>query len=597
MTSNKIVAISDLHLGQNGTDKLGQYSLLSTRVTGNLVSAFADAVDVFSAKKPYTLLVAGDFLDLSIAFAEEAFADLHELLVELPLPAELVYVIGNHDHHLWSLHSEDKRLLAPLRAGSLPSPKGMYQVTPRNGEGFAILQPFVDGICGRGRVKVTAAYPSYERQIGSTLLYVTHGHLFGGLYTELSDLLAPRLADLPPDRVAATVNHPIIELIYWQLGEAGEGLGADGLVEEIYTDIQKGKLSKVRPIVEALVMQVLPHGVLWRVIGDLRAKDRCRRPHGRACQRAFVPAGGGERLARSSRRPRVDARGPSGLATEDPIHPRTPRDRGRHDRALRTYPRARRLPDPGHGRALVQPRDLARRARARDAEHGVSWNRRSWESRLGGGDTMSACSNPTPPWFVGHWREWHRGHGCEQDDGKPRSDAAKTEVTQHAANASTGYLTDAELSFLRARTTSGDTLLVRALDELTARRSSQRDARQATVFQWCIAAFGSDQANITQRALRLLEESIEAYQAAEGDRAMGHELLNYVFDRPPGEIQQELGGVGIGVLALAAAAGCSADEAERREVDRVMSKPLSHFAARNQAKIDAGFLAKGRKDS
>ena len=272
MTSNKIVAISDLHLGQNGTDKLGQYSLLSTRVTGNLVSAFADAVDVFSAKKPYTLLVAGDFLDLSIAFAEEAFADLHELLVELPLPAELVYVIGNHDHHLWSLHSEDKRLLAPLRGGSLPSPKGMYQVTPRNGEGFAILQPFVDGICGRGRVKVTAAYPSYERQIGSTLLYVTHGHLFGGLYTELSDLLAPRLADLPPDRVAATVNHPIIELIYWQLGEAGEGLGADGLVEEIYTDIQKGKLSKVRPIVEALVMQVLPHGVLWRVIGDLERK-------------------------------------------------------------------------------------------------------------------------------------------------------------------------------------------------------------------------------------------------------------------------------------------------------------------------------------
>ena len=216
---------------------------------------------------------------------------------------------------------------------------------------------------------------------------------------------------------------------------------------------------------------------------------------------------------------------------------------------------------------------------------------------MGGGDTMSACSNPTPSWFVGHWREWHRGHGCEQDDGKPRSDAAKTEVTQHAANASTGYLTDAELIFLRARTTSGDTLLVRALDELTARRSSQRDARQATVFQWCIAAFGSDQANITQRALRLLEESIEAYQAAGGDRAMGHELLDYVFDRPPGEIQQELGGVGIGVLALAAAAGCSADEAERREVDRVMSKPLSHFAARNQAKIDAGFLAKGRKDS
>ena len=85
------------------------------------------------------------------------------------------------------------------------------------------------------------------------------------------------------------------------------------------------------------------------------------------------------------------------------------------------------------------------------------------------------CTNSTPSWFVGHWREWHRGHGCEQDDGKPRSDAATKEITQHQANESTGssFLTDAELSFLRGRTTSGDTLLVRALDELTARRNRE----------------------------------------------------------------------------------------------------------------------------
>ena len=87
--------------------------------------------------------------------------------------------------------------------------------------------------------------------------------------------------------------------------------------------------------------------------------------------------------------------------------------------------------------------------------------------------TKKPCTNSTPPWFVGHWREWHRGHGCEQDDGKPRSDAATNEIEQHATNerAGSSFLTDAELSFLRGRTTSGDTLLVRALDELTARRS------------------------------------------------------------------------------------------------------------------------------
>ena len=84
------------------------------------------------------------------------------------------------------------------------------------------------------------------------------------------------------------------------------------------------------------------------------------------------------------------------------------------------------------------------------------------------------CTDHTPPWFVGHWRDWHRGHGCNKDDGKPRSDAATTEIAQHVANAGTGFLTDAELRFLRASTTSGDELLVRALDELAARRAAER---------------------------------------------------------------------------------------------------------------------------
>ena len=84
---------------------------------------------------------------------------------------------------------------------------------------------------------------------------------------------------------------------------------------------------------------------------------------------------------------------------------------------------------------------------------------------------MKTCDNSTPPWFVGHWRDWHRGHGCDQDDGRPRSEAAQTEVAQHAQNGASGFLTDADLGFLRASTTSGNTLLVRALDELAARRA------------------------------------------------------------------------------------------------------------------------------
>ncbi len=86
------------------------------------------------------------------------------------------------------------------------------------------------------------------------------------------------------------------------------------------------------------------------------------------------------------------------------------------------------------------------------------------------------CTNSTPSWFTGRWRDWHRGHGCDRDDGKPRTEDARTEIAQHEANAGTNYLTDAELRFLRASTTSSNELLVRALDELAARRTA--DARK-----------------------------------------------------------------------------------------------------------------------
>jgi len=36
--------------------------------------------------------------------------------------------------------------------------------------------------------------------------------------------------------------------------------------------------------------------------------------------------------------------------------------------------------------------------------------------------TRPPCANNTPREFAGHWREWHRGHGCDKDDGHPRHD-------------------------------------------------------------------------------------------------------------------------------------------------------------------------------
>lgn len=43
---------------------------------------------------------------------------------------------------------------------------------------------------------------------------------------------------------------------------------------------------------------------------------------------------------------------------------------------------------------------------------------------------MSDCNDNTPPWFTGRWQDWHRGHGCNKDDGKPRTEAGQRELDQ-----------------------------------------------------------------------------------------------------------------------------------------------------------------------
>lgn len=128
-------------------------------------------------------------------------------------------------------------------------------------------------------------------------------------------------------------------------------------------------------------------------------------------------------------------------------------------------------------------------------------------------------------------------------------------------------------------------------DAHATERGIPRDQRQEMLASWAELAFGRDEAtSVPQRGLRLLEEAIEAFQAAGGDEAIAHKLVAFVFARPAGTVGQELGGVAVTTLLLAAAAGVSADDEEAREIHRVLSKPLKEFTKRNEDKKAAGFL-------
>lgn len=109
---------------------------------------------------------------------------------------------------------------------------------------------------------------------------------------------------------------------------------------------------------------------------------------------------------------------------------------------------------------------------------------------------------------------------------------------------------------------------------------------------WAVRAFGRDHTtNSRLRALRLLEEAIELAQAEGIERHLVDHCTQVVYSRPVGDANQEIGGVLATAAVYCECKGLDMELVLRSELDRVLSKPLDHFAQRNRDKIDLGLSA------
>jgi hypothetical protein len=115
-----------------------------------------------------------------------------------------------------------------------------------------------------------------------------------------------------------------------------------------------------------------------------------------------------------------------------------------------------------------------------------------------------------------------------------------------------------------------------------------RNVRQNEAQIWAAEAFGGQDMNHENRAKRFVEEALELAQACGLQRWDVLNVFNHVYDRPPGEVTQEVGGVGVTLLCLCEALHLSADGCERAELSRVQAKPAAHWQARLVEKQAAG---------
>lgn len=93
---------------------------------------------------------------------------------------------------------------------------------------------------------------------------------------------------------------------------------------------------------------------------------------------------------------------------------------------------------------------------------------------------------------------------------------------------------------------------------------------QTDVRSWVVYAFGRELADDKSgRNHKFLEEALELVQALGCSQQEAHQIVEYVFARPAGEPEQEVGGVMVTLAGLCAAQGMDLEVAAEIELQRV----------------------------
>lgn len=121
-------------------------------------------------------------------------------------------------------------------------------------------------------------------------------------------------------------------------------------------------------------------------------------------------------------------------------------------------------------------------------------------------------------------------------------------------------------------------------------RAALRGGFQDRVMPFMLACFGVEIANDgIERNHRFLEESLELVQALGCTASEAHQLVDYVFNRPVGEPNQEAGGVMVTFAALCNAHSISGPIAAENELTRCWGK-IDKIRAKQAAKPKHGPL-------
>lgn len=239
------VVLSDCHLGARDSllTHVDHDDAIADRPS-DVLTAFANAMaETLRGEKPQLVLL-GDALDLGLSpFGDVSKSFLHLLDAFFPVDGddvfdrEIIYVAGNHDHHLWRM-AQDHGFVTALQDGQLPQDLeavsaifGTPSIRCRLMESLFQHRPH---LCD---ASVRIAYPNWGISNSQTnrAVVMHHGHYLDGMYRALSNVrgfLSESESRPASMRQLEQENGPWIDFLWSDLGSAGDiGSEAGSLYE------------------------------------------------------------------------------------------------------------------------------------------------------------------------------------------------------------------------------------------------------------------------------------------------------------------------------------------------------------------------------
>ncbi len=316
------ICLSDLHFGQddsimtNLVERNGRF-YVNTSIASPVIKTFCHALRKLiqennQTRKP-TLILAGDILENALTttnIASMVFWRFIEELMPKDMPGEeipfdkIIYVPGNHDHHMWELGRETLYVNDQIRKKTpeddLKKPwhdSRMFEKPDNPFPEAYYVKNLIERFAHLKGFEIQVAYPNlglyndkYERCV-----MVSHGHYVECLYHLMSELASmifkkPRastIGDIEAENFAwvdffwSTMGRsgdigPLVEQIYISLGEKS---ARDQIIQNFVSNLydrlsKKYRFVKLLPFKKAILTWILKKIADWIIKRERTQADK-----------------------------------------------------------------------------------------------------------------------------------------------------------------------------------------------------------------------------------------------------------------------------------------------------------------------------------